>query len=202
MSEISGEAHPASEHAAIKLHLEAHTTVVNGLFSPSILVSVEAAVNAMIATYGAGGKAIFFGNGGSAADAMHLAAEMLGRFLRERRPLAALALADNHSAVTAIGNDYGYSRTFARQVEALADSRDIALGLSTSGRSENVETALIAASERGARTIALTGDDPGPVGAAAEIVVAVPSAATPRIQEAHILIGHILCDRVERSLLP
>jgi D-sedoheptulose 7-phosphate isomerase len=199
----NGEAEPQrATWLELQLDLDAHIRVIKDLHAPEMLASIEAAVHAMTSTYARGGKAIFFGNGGSAADAMHLAAEMLGRFLRERRPLAALALADNHSAMTAISNDYGYDMAFARQIEALAAPGDVALGFSTSGRSENVARALATARERDVMTIALTGIDPGPVGAAAEVVIAVPSAETPRIQEAHMLIGHVLCDRVERTLLP
>jgi D-sedoheptulose 7-phosphate isomerase len=186
----------------LQIDLDAHNRVITDLCKPEMLASIQAAVEAMTSTYAGGGKAIFFGNGGSAADAMHLAAELLGRFLRERRPLAALALADNHSAMTAISNDYGYHMAFARQIEALASPGDVAVGFSTSGRSDNVAHALATARERHVLTVALTGIDPGPVGAAAEVVVAVPSADTPRIQEAHMLIGHLLCDRVERTLLP
>ena len=176
--------------------------MIKNLCAPELVASIDEAVQAVTSTYASGGKAIFFGNGGSAADAIHLAAELLGRFLRERRPLAALALADNHSAITAISNDYGYHMAFARQIEALPSSGDVPLGFSTSGRSENVAHALATARERDVSTIALTGIDPGRVGACAQVVVAVPSAETPPIQQAHMLIGHVLCDRFERTLLP
>jgi D-sedoheptulose 7-phosphate isomerase len=194
---------PSSRRAAralLEADLDEHLWVIEALRTPSVLAAVSASVDVLLAVYAVGGKAIFFGNGGSAADSTHLAAEMLGRFLRERRPLAALALADNHSAVTAIGNDYGYGQTFSRQIEALAGPGDVAVGFSTSGSSANVAEALVMATTRDVRTIAFTGVDPGRVGEAAEVVVAVPSSATPRIQEAHMLIGHILCDRVERMI--
>jgi D-sedoheptulose 7-phosphate isomerase len=148
----------------------------------------------------AGNKLLLFGNGGSAADAAHVAAEFVGRYLVERRPLPALALADNLSAVTAIGNDYGYEEVFARQLRALGAAGDVAIGLTTSGRSANVVKGLDAARELGLRTVALTGADPGPVGAAAEHRIAIPSADTPRIQEGQILAAHIVCEWVEARL--
>lgn len=148
----------------------------------------------------AGNKLLLFGNGGSAADAAHVAAEFVGRYLVERRPLPALALADNLSAVTAIGNDYGYEEVFARQLRALGAAGDVAIGLTTSGRSANVVKGLDAARELGLRTVALTGADPGPVGAAAEHRIAVPSADTPRIQEGQILAAHIICEWVEAQV--
>jgi D-sedoheptulose 7-phosphate isomerase len=147
-----------------------------------------------------GGKLLLFGNGGSAADAAHVAAEFVGRYLVERRALPALALADNLSAVTAIGNDYGFDEVFARQVRALGKAGDVAIGLTTSGRSPNVVKGLEAAAELGLVTIALTGSDPGPVGAAAEHRIAIPSAETPRIQEGQILAAHVLCEWVEARL--
>lgn len=148
----------------------------------------------------AGGKVLLFGNGGSASDAAHIAGELVGRFLVDRPPLAAVALADNGALVTAIGNDYGYEQVFARQVSGLAREGDVAIGISTSGRSRNVVLGLEAAAAAGARTIALTGDDPGAVGAAAELAIAVPSTETPRIQESHIAIGHIVCELLESAL--
>jgi D-sedoheptulose 7-phosphate isomerase len=166
----------------------------------SQLPQIESAANALIACYRAGGKAIFFGNGGSAADAQHLAGELLGRFLRNRRAVPALALSANSSTVTAIGNDFGYDRTFARQMEAWVESRDVAVGISTSGNSPNVLEAVRVARERGATAVGLTGNDGGKMVAACDICIVVPSNATPRIQEAHISIGHILCDLVEQTL--
>lgn len=168
----------------------------------ALLPALTAAAEAMIAAYRAGGKAIFFGNGGSAADAQHLAAEFLGRYLQDRPALPSLALAVNTSVVTAIGNDYGYDRVFARQIEAWARPGDVAVGLSTSGNSANVVAALAAARERGCRTIAFTGEGGGKMAAAAEILLAVPSRETPRIQECHMLMGHALCQAVEQALFP
>lgn len=145
-----------------------------------------------------GGKVLFCGNGGSAADCQHLAAELVGRFAKERPALAAIALTVDTSALTAIGNDYSFDRVFARQVEALGREGDALVAISTSGRSRNVLLALEAARERGMRTLALTGE--GGRGMVADLCLAVPSRETPRIQECHILLGHILCDIAESRL--
>jgi len=149
-----------------------------------------------------GARILLCGNGGSATDALHIAAEFSGRFLKERRPLPAIALVANPAAVTAIGNDYGFERIFARQVEALAAAKDVVIGLSTSGESENVIRALRAAGELGALRVALTGANGGRLAAEADFALSVPSDETPRIQEAHILVGHILCEIVETSIFP
>ena len=149
-----------------------------------------------------GGRILLCGNGGSAADALHIAAELSGRFLKERRPLPAIALVANPSALTAIGNDYGFEHVFARQVEGLATAKDVVIGLSTSGESENVVRALQAAGACGALRVALTGADGGRVAAEADFHLPAPSRETPRIQEAHILVGHLLCEIVEKSIFP
>lgn len=159
-----------------------------------------AAGEALIACYRGGGKAMLCGNGGSAADAQHLAAEFVGRFLTERRPLPALALHANSSALTAIGNDYGYDQTFARQVEAFARPGDVVVGLTTSGNSGNVVEAFRRAHALGLRTIALTGRSGGKLREHADYLLNVPSDETPRIQECHILMGHCLCEAVEQAL--
>ena len=138
------------------------------------------------------------GNGGSAADAQHVAAEFVGRFLRERRPLPAVALTTNTSILTAIGNDYDFSQVFARQVRAQVTSRDAVAGISTSGKSPNVLAALQAARENGAKTVGFTGEPGEPLGAACDVCLKVPTKSTPRIQEAHILGWHVICDIVER----
>ena len=141
-----------------------------------------------------GGKALVFGNGGSAADAQHFAAELTGRYARERAPLPAIALTTDTSALTAIGNDYGFAEIFARQVRTLAAADDVAVGLSTSGRSENVLRALDAARERGALAVGLTGTPHASLAAHCDLVLAVPSDKTARIQEAHIVILHAVCE--------
>lgn len=148
----------------------------------------------------AGGKVLFFGNGGSAADAQHLAAEFTGRYLKERRALPALALHGNSSAVTAIGNDYGFDLVFARQMEALGKEGDVAVGISTSGNSRNVLRALEAAKSKGLYTVALTGASGGSMKNVADCTLCIPSEETPRIQECHILTGHIICEIAEEML--
>src|SRR5271155_2765738 len=148
----------------------------------------------------AGGKVLFFGNGGSAADAQHLAAEFTGRYLKERRALPALALHGNSSAVTAIGNDYGFDMVFARQLEAFGKDGDVAVGISTSGNSRNVLRALETAKSKGIFTVALTGASGGLMKKIADCTLCIPSEETPRIQECHILTGHIICEIAEEML--
>lgn len=148
----------------------------------------------------AGGKVMFFGNGGSAADAQHLAAEFTGRYLKERMALPALALHANTSALTAIGNDYGFDLVFARQVEALGKPGDVAVGISTSGNSPNVLRALEAAKARSIFTVALAGGSGGAMKGFADCAICIPSHETPRIQECHILAGHIICEIVENLI--
>jgi D-sedoheptulose 7-phosphate isomerase len=145
-------------------------------------------------------KLLLFGNGGSASDATHIAAEFLGRFQGERRSLPAIALADNTSAVTAIANDFGFEHVFARQLHGLADAGDVAIAISTSGRSRNVLAGVAAARELGLRTIALTGAGGGELAGAVDVAIAVRASQTARIQEAHILIAHVLCELVEREI--
>ncbi len=147
-----------------------------------------------------GGKVILFGNGGSASDAQHLAGELVGRFRMERNAFPALSLTTNTSIITAVANDYGYDMVFARQVEALGRKTDLIVGISTSGNSPNVVEGIRKAKQIGAKTIGLTGKDGGKIAEIADIVLAVPSSDTPRIQEAHITIGHIICDIVEKIL--
>jgi D-sedoheptulose 7-phosphate isomerase len=160
---------------------------------------VEAA-SAIAAALGAGGKLLAFGNGGSAGDAQHVAAELVGRFeKKDRAALAALALTTDGSVLTSIGNDEGFERVFARQIEALARRGDVALGITTSGASANVVSALQSARERGVQTIALTGRDGGAAGRAAAIHINVASDSTPRVQEVHRTLLHVICELVERA---
>lgn len=147
-----------------------------------------------------GGKLLLFGNGGSAAEAQHVAAEFVGRFKRERDAYAAIALTTDSSILTALGNDYGFETVFARQVEALGREGDVALAMTTSGKSPNVVRGLEAAAERGLATISLTGQSGGPAADAAQIALRVPSSDTARIQEAHLIILHVMCDLVEAAL--
>jgi D-sedoheptulose 7-phosphate isomerase len=164
--------------------------------------AVVAAAQTLAEVLQNGGKILLFGNGGSAADAQHLAAEFVNRFQVERPPLAALALTTDTSILTAVANDYDFVQVFAKQVRALGRPGDLALGLSTSGNSPNVVEGLKAARELGLKTLALSGRDGGPVAAAAELALIVPSWNTPRIQEVHITIGHVLCDLVDYLLYP
>ena len=147
-----------------------------------------------------GRKILVMGNGGSAADAQHLAAEIVGRFRLERRALPAIALTTDTSILTAVGNDYGFDQVFSRQVEALASAGDVVIGISTSGNSANVHKALVAAAGLGCRTVGLLGGDGGTIRECVEIDLTVPTKATPRVQEGHITIIHILCDLVEQRL--
>jgi D-sedoheptulose 7-phosphate isomerase len=147
-----------------------------------------------------GGKVLVFGNGGSAAEAIHFAAELVGRYLAERDPLPAIALTENVSSLTAIGNDYGYEEVFARQVRALAAEGDVVIGMTTSGGSANVVKGLQVARELGAITVAMTGGEPGSASEVAEHCIGIPNADTPRIQEGHLLAVHVICEWVEASL--
>jgi D-sedoheptulose 7-phosphate isomerase len=161
---------------------------------------IEAASTALCGCIRDGGKVMFCGNGGSASDAQHFAAELTGRFLHDRTPLPGLALVCNASAMTAIANDYGYEATFERQVRALGRQGDALVGISTSGNSPNVVNALRAARELGMLTIALTGEREGAVDAHADHRLKVPSTETPRIQEMHLAVGHMLCELIEDAL--
>jgi D-sedoheptulose 7-phosphate isomerase len=149
-----------------------------------------------------GRKMLLFGNGGSAADSQHLAAEMVGRFGPERSALAAIALSTDTSILTAIGNDYGYDKVFSRQIEALGQAGDIAIGISTSGNSPSVLEALDVARSKGLYSVGFTGQSGGKMNGRAEMLFRVPSSQTPRIQETHILLGHIICELVDRELFP
>ena len=163
---------------------------------------VVSVASAMVRSLRAGGRVLFFGNGGSSMDAGHLAAELSGRFYRDRPGLAGISLPDSTAAMTAIANDYSYDDVFARQVRALGRAGDVAVGLTTSGNSTNVIEALKAADEIGMYTVALTGDAGGKVAAAVDVCIRVPSNDTPRIQEACMHLGHTICEIVEREIFP
>ncbi|HVV48015.1 MAG TPA: SIS domain-containing protein [Bryobacteraceae bacterium] len=147
-----------------------------------------------------GGKILFFGNGGSASDAQHLATELSVRFVKTRRSLAGLALGSNIAETTACANDFGFERVFARQIEALGAAGDVAIGLSTSGNSGNILAAVEEAKQRGIFTVGFTGESGGRLKGVVDLLIAVPSTTTARIQEMHSLLGHILCEGIERSL--
>ena len=166
----------------------------------SLVPQIKELAEAVIQAYRAKKKVILFGNGGSAADAQHIACEWVGRFEKERRALPALALSTNTSTLTAIGNDYGYEASFARQVEAFVEEGDIVIGISTSGDAPNVLEGLKVAQEKEAKTVGLSGKEGGRLKSLVDLCLIVPSNSTPRIQEAHITIGHIICGIVEREL--
>jgi len=147
-----------------------------------------------------GNKLFFFGNGGSAADAQHLAAEFVNRYIMDRPPLPAIALTTDASILTSVANDFSFSEVFAKQLKALGKEGDIAVGISTSGTSPNIIKAFEVAKEMGMKTVTLTGNDGGALAKVADYSLIVPSSSTPRIQEVHILIGHILCELVEHYL--
>ncbi len=147
------------------------------------------------------GRVLTFGNGGSAADAQHVAAELVGRFLRERRSLAAVALTTDTSILTSVANDHSFDRVFARQIEGLGRNGDVALGITTSGRSPNIIAGFQVARSQGLRTIGLTGGDGGVMGPLVDIHINVPSTSTPRVQEVHRTLLHVICDLVERAFV-
>jgi len=173
---------------------------VHALLLEACLPAMAVAADALIAAFRGGRKALFFGNGGSAADAQHLAAEFLGRYLIERRPLPALALHTDTSAVTSIANDYGYEHVFSRQIQGLGIAGDVAVGISTSGNSPNILEGLRVAHQMGLYTIGLTGAGGGSMRELVDVLIAAPSSETPRIQEWHILVGHALCDAAEQAI--
>lgn len=162
---------------------------------------IEAIAQCLVECIGRGNTVFWCGNGGSASDAEHLAAELVGRFNRDRRALPAVALTTNTSTLTAVANDYGFAEIFARQVHGLARPGDVLVGLSTSGNSDNVSRAIDAANDCGATTIGLLGRDGGRIAEQCELSLVVPDDDTARIQEMHILIGHILCDIVEQNAM-
>jgi D-sedoheptulose 7-phosphate isomerase len=170
------------------------------LTNDQLLKAIEHTVEVMVHTFQEGGKVLFCGNGGSAADAQHIAAELSGRFYQDRDPLFAEALHVNTSYLTAVANDYGYDAVFARLVKAMGRPGDILVGLSTSGNSKNVLQALKEARSLGMTTVGMTGAGGGAMREASDILLNVPSQVTPRIQEAHITLGHILCELVEATL--
>jgi len=187
--------------ARVRELLEESARVKRALSSSSA-EAIARAASVLVDAFAAGRKALLFGNGGSAADAQHIAAEWTGRLSRERPALPALALTANTSELTALGNDYGFDRVFARLVEAHGRAGDVAIAVSTSGNSTNVLAAVDAASSLGLRTIALTGRGGGRLADRVELALVVPSDDTQRIQESHIAIGHVLAELVDAALFP
>jgi len=180
-------------------HLEKHRRALE-LVAKQLAKPLADAAELIGEALTAGGKLLVMGNGGSAADAQHLAAELVGRFLRERRALPALALTTDSSILTAVANDFGFDQVFKRQVEALARPGDVVVGISTSGRSANVLQGLEAARGLGCATIGLLGGDGGKIAGAVDLALTVAVRETPQIQEMHILLIHLLCDLVEQKL--
>jgi len=183
----------------ITRQLKAHNETLH-LVQEKLLGPISDCVQTLVDALCKGHKVLVMGNGGSAADAQHLAAELVGRFLLERKALPAIALTTDTSILTSVGNDYGFTEVFKRQVEALAAPGDVLIGISTSGHSQNVKLALEAGQRIGTRTIGLLGRDGGEIAAMVDLSLTVPASETPRIQEAHLVIIHILCDMVERRL--
>jgi D-sedoheptulose 7-phosphate isomerase len=163
----------------------------------SLITDIEAACEMMISAIKSGNKVLLAGNGGSAADAQHIAAELSGRFVKERKALPGIALTTDTSALTAIANDYGYNHVFSRQVEALAQPGDLFIGISTSGNSQGILNAFESAKNIGCKTLGLSGRDGGKMNGICDLNIIIPANVTARIQEMHILIGHILCKAVD-----
>ncbi|WP_246739705.1 D-sedoheptulose 7-phosphate isomerase [Martelella sp. HB161492] len=198
MSDINDIVMLKCDEAAVNAYLTEAAKSVSD--TKSIAADIVAAAELCIASLKSGGKIIFCGNGGSAADAQHLAAELMGRFLIDRDPLPALSLTVDTSALTAIGNDYGYEKVFSRQLRGIAQKGDVLFGLSTSGNSKNVVEAFAVAKSLGVSTIALTGAKGGKMAEGADVLLAVPHDKTNHIQEAHIAVGHLICAFVEAAL--
>lgn len=186
----------------VGLTIEASIATHQRLLNSEATVRLIAAVaESIVKAMQQGRKLLLFGNGGSAADAQHIAAEFVGRFAIERAALPAFALSVNTSCLTAIGNDYGFDQVFARQIEAFGKPGDVAMGISTSGNSPNVLLGVAKAKEIGLTTVALTGDSGGKMKTDADYCIGVPSSETPRIQECHILIGHVISELVEKAIV-
>ena len=183
----------------ISRQMKAHIEVVRSV-EEQLAEAITASVAMLVDALRNGKKILLMGNGGSAADAQHFAAEMVGRFLMERKALPAIALTTDTSILTAVGNDYGFDEIFKRQVEALAEPGDVVFGISTSGKSVNVKRAIEAGKNIGAKTLGLLGCDGGDIASVVDLHLTVPCTETPRIQEAHLVIIHIICDLVEKGL--
>jgi len=184
---------------AIKESIELKQQILN---DKSIQKLIQQVVDECVGAFRSDRKVLFCGNGGSAADAQHLAAELAGKFYFDRPPLFSEALHVNTSYLTAVANDYSYDETFARLVQAKGKMGDVLIGISTSGNSQNVVNAMVTAKKMGMKTVGLTGEGGGNLKEYCDLLIAVPSKDTPRIQETHILIGHIICELVESKIFP
>ncbi len=206
IEKISSTKDPISQettmnHSSAVNSLREHVEVIEALMAHNS-EQIEKCADILAETISGGGKILLCGNGGSAADAQHIAAEFVGRFEKERRGLAAIALTTDTSALTAIANDYGFEKVYVRQIEALAREGDALVALSTSGNSPNVLAAVMAARKLGCKTIALTGANGKKLSSLCDSAILVPSSRTSRIQEGHNLIGHVLCEMVDEKILP
>jgi len=178
--------------------IQQHLELVN-LLNADLRHQIEKSSNLILDSLQQDGMIVWCGNGGSASDAEHLSAELLGRFQEDRKALKSVALSANSSTVTSIANDYGYEQLFARQIEGLCDSKDILVAISTSGNSKNVIAAVAKAKEKGVKTIGLLGNEGGALASKCDLSLIIPSDNTARIQEMHILIGHIICEIVDQA---
>ena len=185
--------------SSIKSSVENHTRVLN---DANLQINIERIVSNSIEAFKNDKKILFCGNGGSASDAQHIASELSGRFYKDRPPLYAEALHVNSSYMTAVANDYGYEETYARMIEASGRKGDVLVGISTSGNSPNVVKAMLNAKEIGMVTVGFTGSKGGKMKEICDIMIQVPSDDTPRIQEVHILVGHIICQLIEEEMFP
>ncbi len=185
----------------IKNYIEQSIRTKEEILKSSLIVSnIQKSAEIIIETYKNGGKVFLAGNGGSAADSQHIATELVSKFFKERKPLNAMALTTNTSAITAIGNDYGYEYVFSRQLEAYSKKGDIFVAISTSGNSENIIEALKKAKDLGLKTIGFAGKNGGKMESFCDLIIKVPSTVTPTIQESHIMVGHLICAVVEKEL--
>ncbi len=185
----------------IKNQIQASIETKQNILNDEALMQTIAEVGqACVELYQNGKKTLLAGNGGSAADAQHIAAELVGRYGFDRPSIPSIALTTDTSNLTAIGNDYGYDKVFSRQMEGMGSEGDLFIGISTSGNSENIVNAMHAAKAKGVTTVALVGRDGGEMAKISDYAIIVPSNATPRIQESHILIGHMICDIIEKEL--
>jgi len=185
--------------SVIREHMEASIAAKRRVLD-QLLPVIESAAQAIIGAVRTGNKVLFFGNGGSASDAQHLAAEFVGRYEKERRALPSIALTTDTSILTAVANDYSFDTIFARQIEALGVRGDVAFGISTSGNSKNVNQAILAAKAKGLKTVGLTGRSGGELAKIADITIVIPVERTAHIQECHIAIGHVLCRLVDEAV--
>lgn len=202
MTQSSGSPLPESMILEIQKQIRASIAAKQALLTDdALLQQISGLARMCLGALRAGGKIIFAGNGGSFADAQHLSAEFTSRFLFDRAPLASLALATNNSAISAIGNDYGYEHVFARELQAVAKPEDVFIAISTSGNSANILAAVAVANELGVSTVGWTGSSGGKLKISCDCIC-VPSTETARIQECHILVGHILCGLVEHEYFP